>query len=100
MRQLPMSDSKNDWVQFLGAFDDAGITRIEADQAQGLIAAFDVRPVAFSLNRLNAYTFIDAFGQRPRSKPKPIEDALARVWISTLYGPEWVEKGASSLVRK
>ena len=91
---------ENDWVQFLGAFDDAGITRIEADQAQGLIVAFDARPVAFALNRLNAYTFIDAFGQRPRSKPKPIQDALARIWISTLYGPEWAEKGSSSLVRK
>jgi len=91
---------EKDWVQFLGAFDDAGITCIEADQAQGLIGAFDVRPVAFSLNRLNAYTFIDAFGQRPRSKPKPIQDALARIWISTLYGPEWAEKGSSSLVRK
>ena len=91
---------EKDWVQFLCAFDDAGITRIEADQAQGLIAAFDARPVAFSLNRLNAYTFIDAFGQRPRSKPKPIQDALARIWISTLYGAEWCEKGSSSLVRK
>jgi AcrR family transcriptional regulator len=90
---------EKDWVQFLGAFDDAGISRIEADQAQGLIGAFDVRPVAFSLNRLNAYTFIDAFGQRPRSKPKPIQDALARIWISTLYGAEWVEKGSSNLVR-
>ena len=90
---------EKDWVQFLRAFDDAGITRIEADQAQGLIAAFDARPVTFSLNRLNAYTFIDAFGQRPRSKPKPIQDALARIWISTLYGTEWVEKESSDLVR-
>ena len=91
---------EKNWVQFLGAFDDAGITRIEADQAQGLIAAFDARPVSFSLNRLNAYTFIDAFGQRPRSKPKPIQDALARTWISTLYGSEWAEKGSSNLLRK
>jgi AcrR family transcriptional regulator len=91
---------EKDWVQFLGAFDDAGVTRIEADQAQGLIADFDARPVAFALNRVNACTFIDAFGQRPRSKPGPIQDALARIWISTLYGPEWVEKGSSNLVRK
>lgn len=91
---------EKDWVQFLCAFDDAGITRIEADQAQGLIAAFDARPVAFSLNRLNAYTFIEAFGQRPRSKPKPIQDALARIWISTLYGPEWLGSKSSTLVRK
>ena len=91
---------EKDWVQFLYAFDDAAVARIEADQAQGLIAAFDARPVAFSLNRLNAYTFIDAFGQRPRNKPKPIQDALARIWISTLYGAEWVEKGSSNLLRK
>jgi len=91
---------EKDWVEFLGAFDDAGITRIEADQAQGLIAALDARSVTFALNRLNAYTFIDAFGQRPRSEPKPIQDALARIWISTLYGAEWVEKDSSSLVRK
>ena len=82
------------------AFDDAGIARIEADQAQGLIAPFDARPVAFSLNRVNSSTFIDAFGQRPRSKPKPIQRALARIWTSTLYGAEWCEKGSSSLVRK
>ena len=91
---------EKDWVQFLGAFDDAGITRIEADQAQGLITALDAQPVTFALNRLNAYTFIDAFGQRPRSKPKPIQGALARIWISTLYGAEWCDKGSSSLVRK
>jgi len=91
---------EKDWTQFLGGFDEAGVTRIEADQEQGLIAAFDARPVAFSLNRVNAYTFIDAFGQRPRSKPKPIQEALARIWISTLYGAEWAEKGASNLVRK
>jgi len=88
------------WVQFLSTFDDAGVARIEADQAQGLIAPFDARPVAFSLNRVNAYTFIDAFGQRPRRKPKPIQGGLARIWISTLYGSEWAEKGSSSLVRK
>ena len=91
---------EKDWVQFLGAFDDAATIRIEADQAQGLIVPFDARPVAFSLNRVNAYTFIDAFGQRPRRKPKPVQGALARIWISTLYGAEWVEKGSSSLVRK
>jgi AcrR family transcriptional regulator len=88
------------WKQFLGAFDDAGNVRIKADQAQGLIATFDSRPVIFALNRVNAYTFIDAFGQRPRKRPKPIQKALARIWISTLYGAQYVEKGASNLIRK
>jgi AcrR family transcriptional regulator len=90
---------EKDWLQFLGAFDDAGVSRIEADQAQGLISTFNARPVAFALNRLNAYTFIEAFGQRPRKQPKPIQEALARVWISTIYGSEWVESGTSNLVR-
>jgi AcrR family transcriptional regulator len=88
------------WGQFLSAFDDAGNARIQADQAQGLIATFDSRPVIFALNRVNAYTFIDAFGQRPRKQPKPIQEALARIWISTLYGAQYVEKGASNLIRK
>ena len=88
------------WKQFLGAFDDAGNARIKADKAQGLIATFDSRPVIFALNRVNAHTFIDAFGQRPRKQPKPIQKALARIWISTLYGAQYVEKGASNLIRK
>ena len=88
------------WGQFLSGFDDAGNARIQADQAQGLIATFDSRPVIFALNRVNAYTFIDAFGQRPRKQPKPIQEALARIWISTLYGDKYVEKGASNLIRK
>ena len=90
---------EKDWMRFLGAFDEAGTARIKADQAQGLIASFDARPVAFALNRLNAYTFIEAFGQRPRKQPKPIQEALVRIWTSTLYGAEWSEKGSSGLVR-
>jgi len=88
------------WKQFLGGFDDAASGRIEADQKQGLIPVFDARPVAFALNRLDAYTLIHAFGQRPRSRPEPVREALARVWISTLYGAEWVGKRASNLIRR
>jgi AcrR family transcriptional regulator len=88
------------WRQFLGRFDDAGCARIKADQEQGLIPDFDPRPVAIALNRLNAYSIIEAFGQRPRSQPEPVREALARVWISTLYGAEWLENGSSKLVRK
>jgi hypothetical protein len=87
------------WAQFPGAYDDAGIARIEADQAQGLIAAFDPRPVSVALNRLNAYTIIEAFGRRPRRQPEPVREALTRIWVSTLYGPEWLKKGSSNLVR-
>ncbi len=88
------------WKQFLGRFDDAACARIEADQEQGLIPEFDPRPVAIALNRLDAFTLIEAFGQRPRSKPEPVRKALGRVWISTLYGSEWLRNESSNLVRK
>jgi len=87
------------WNQFLGRFDDAACGRIEGDQEQGLIADFEARPVAFALNRLDVYTLIQAFGQSPRSRPEPVREALARVWISTLYGVESLSRGSSTLVR-
>ena len=87
------------WMQFIEQFDDAVTNRIEADQAQGLIPNFDPRPLAIALNRLDVYTLSQAFGQRPRSKPEPVHEALARIWISTLYGSEWLENKASNLVR-
>ena len=88
------------WLQFLAGFDDAATARIEADQKQGLIPDFEVRPVAFALNRLNAYTLLQAFGQCPRQQPDPVRVALTRIWISTLYGAEWLEEKASDLVRR
>jgi len=101
MSDAATSDERfeKDWAQFLAAFDDAGTARIEADQEQGLIAAFNPRPVMVALNRLNAYTLIGAFGQRPRSKREPVQEALARIWISTLYGSEWFGNRSSNLVR-
>ena len=87
------------WNQFVKQFDDAVTARIQADQAQGLIPDFDARPVAIALNRLDAYTLIDAFGQRPRKQPQPVREAFTRIWISTLYGSEWLENGPSDLVR-
>jgi len=50
-------------------------------------------------NRLNAYTLIEAFGQHPREDPEPVREALSRIWSSTLYSTEWIEKGSSNLVR-
>jgi AcrR family transcriptional regulator len=88
------------WKQFLAGFDDATRARIEADQEQGLIPKFDARPVAFALTRLDAYTLIQAFGERPRSRPKPVRNALARIWIATLYGNEQLGQESSNLVRK
>ncbi|MGB5674206.1 MAG: hypothetical protein WBO43_06630, partial [Gemmatimonadota bacterium] len=87
------------WGQFLAKFDDAACARIEADQKQALIPDFDARPVAFALNRLDAATLVNAFGQHPRMDPEPVREALARIWISTLYGTEWVESGSSNLNR-
>ena len=88
------------WIQFLGGYDDAGSARIEADQKQGLIPDFDARPMAIALNRLNASTLIHAFGQRPRSEPEPVREALVRVWISSLYGSKWIGNESSDLLRK
>ena len=88
------------WLHFLVGFDDAATARIEADQKQGLIPDFEARPVAFAINRLDAYTLLQAFGRHPREQPGPVREALTRVWISTLYGAEWLEKKSSDLIRK
>lgn len=88
------------WKEFLQQFDRLVAERIEADQRLGLIRPFDARGVAMLTTRMDALTFIDAFGQHPRQDPEPILQAILRVWISTLYGPEWVESGRSDLVRK
>mgnify|MGYP001585739828 CR=1 FL=1 len=87
------------WNRFIESFDNTVTERIEADQAQGLIADFGARPVAIALNRLNAYTLIQAFGKHPRSQPEPVLQALTRIWISTLYGAGWPDKQPSTLVR-
>ena len=87
------------WAQFFGEFNDAACARIEADQKQGLIPDFAARPVAIALNHLDAYTLIEAFGRHPRSKQKPVREALARIWVSTLYGSKFVRSGSSNLVR-
>lgn len=88
------------WQRFLTRFDEATCVRIEADQKQDLIPAFDARPVAVALTRLDAYTLLEAFGQRPRSRPEPVQQALTRIWISTLYGTDWLAHESTSLVRK
>ena len=87
------------WNQFMESFDNTVAERIEGDQAQGLIPEFEARPVALALNRLDAFTLIAAFGQHPRMDPEPVREGLTRIWISTLYGIEWVETGSSNLVR-
>jgi AcrR family transcriptional regulator len=88
------------WMNFLISFDDAGTARIEADQKQGLIPAFDANPVAFALNRLDAYALIHAFGQHPRKHKEPVLEALEKIWISTIYGSEFLGITSIRLVRK
>ena len=87
------------WRQFFGVFDRAACERIKADQEQGLIPDLDAQAVAFALNRLDAATMIDAFGQHPRMDPEPVCETVTRIWISTLYGTEWLESGSSKLNR-
>lgn len=88
------------WNGFLGRFDDAVSERIAADQNLGLIVDFEPRPVAIALNRLDAYTLIQAFGQRPRSRPGPVAQAIKRLWISSLYGQQWAASPGSTLNRE
>jgi len=73
------------WAEFLATFDDAVAARIEQHQVEGLISAFDARPVAIALNRLDASLLIHAFGRRPRGNPEPVCEAIIRIWSSTLY---------------
>jgi len=74
------------WADFLKDFDDAVTHRIEQHQTAGLINPFDARPVAIALNRMDAYLLIHHFGRRPRGSRESAQEAILRVWISTLYG--------------
>jgi AcrR family transcriptional regulator len=89
-----------EWNGLLDRFDDAVSERIAADQELGLIEAFDPGPVATALNRVDAALYVRKFGQRPRSRPGPVLDAIARVWISTLYGQQWATSRTSTLLRE
>ena len=91
---------EDEWNWFLDRFDDAVSERIVADQELGLIEAFDPRPVATALNRVDAAMYVRAFGNRPRSRPEPVQDAITRVWISTLYGQQWATRRTSTLNRQ
>ena len=88
------------WNRFLEAFDELVAARIEADQRLGLIPPFDALAVASLTTRMDAYAFIHAFGQHPRQDPEPLRQAVIRMWVSTLYGPEWAERSESSLRRE
>ena len=88
------------WYGFLDSFDDAVAERISADQEQGLIDPLDARLIATTLNHADAALYIRAFGSKPRRQRGQVLRAIARVWISTLYGRRWVENRASTLYRE
>jgi hypothetical protein len=94
------AELEDEWNWLLDRFDEAVSERITADQELGLIEAFDPRPVATALNRVDAAMYIRKFGHRPRSRPQPVQDAITRVWISTLYGQQWATGHTSTLYRK
>jgi AcrR family transcriptional regulator len=88
------------WYEMLDRFDDAVSERIAADQELGLIESFDPRPLATTLNQVDASMYVRVFGQRPRGRPEPVLDAISRTWISSLYGQKWVASRTSTLFRK
>ena len=88
------------WYGLLDRFDDAVSQRIAADQELGLVRDFDPRPVAAALNQTDAALYVRAFGRKPRAKLGPVLDAISRLWISSIYGEQWVVGRASTLYRK
>lgn len=80
------------WNDFVKVFDNTVTARIKQDQAAGLAPGFEARPVAIALNRMDIGILIHHFGRRPRSKPQPVYQSIARIWISTIYGPEVLAK--------
>lgn len=79
---------ENSWASFLTQFDDAVTAQIEKQQAQGIIPAFDARPIAVALNRPDASLFVHAFGRHPRQNPELVLEAVVRIWTSTLREPD------------
>lgn len=76
------------WNDFVKAFDDAVTARIIQDQATGLAADFEARSVAIALNRMDIGILIHHFGRNPRSELQPVYQAIARIWLNTIYGKE------------
>ncbi len=76
---------ENAWDNFLSRIDTTVTAKIEADQADGLIAPFEALPVAIALNRMDVLTFVKAFGRRPRTRPEGVLEAIVRIWTGTLY---------------
>ena len=80
------------WRKFLKVFDEAVADRIRADQAKGVVADFEPVSIAIALNRMDVATMIHHFGQRPRSKPEPVFETIARIWVNTIYGTDALDQ--------
>jgi hypothetical protein len=90
---VPMDERlEKAWNELVIVFDDAVTARIEQDQAAGLAKDFEARSVTIAVNRMDIGTFIHHFGRHPRSKPQPVHQSNARIWISTIYGPDGLTK--------
>lgn len=76
------------WSAFMGRWDDAVTTRIQAQQREGLIPRLAARRIANALNALDAAVLIAEFGRRPQGSPRAVLDTLYRIWTATLYGFE------------
>lgn len=74
------------WSAFMGRWDDAVTTRIEAQQQAGLIGPMDPRRTANALNALDAAVLIAEFGRHPQGDPEAVLDALHAIWVGALYG--------------
>jgi AcrR family transcriptional regulator len=74
------------WSGFMGRWDDAVTSRIEAQQQLGLIGPIDARRVANALNAMDAAVLIAEFGRCPQGDPDTVLDTLHSIWVGTLYG--------------
>ena len=77
-----------DWTQLVKGSDAIGAARIEQQQAAGFSPDFPALPVAIALNQFDSALLIDQFGRRPRGNPGVVLQALTRIWVSTLQGPQ------------
>ncbi|MDH4044728.1 MAG: TetR/AcrR family transcriptional regulator [Gemmatimonadota bacterium] len=74
------------WSAFMGRWDDAVSARIAAQQAAGVVRAFDARRMANALNALDAAVLLAEFGAQPQGDPEAVLDTLHAIWVGALYG--------------
>jgi AcrR family transcriptional regulator len=76
------------WNDFMSRFDTAIENRLRAEQKAGRVGSLNARETARALNQLDAAYLIHSFGRRPQTDPQEVTQALASIWISTVYGRE------------